>query len=66
MSIKSSQPYHILSVKSVSIKVSLYEAVNRLSGELVDIYEDLKDDKKNLGVLPRKWLAFLEEAIESR
>lgn len=43
-----------------------YEAVNRLSGELVDIYEDLKDDKKNLGVLPRKWLAFLEEAIESR
>jgi hypothetical protein len=43
-----------------------FEAVNCLCGEIVDIYEDLKNDKENLGILPRKWIAFLEETIESR
>ncbi len=43
-----------------------FEAVNCLCGEIVDIYEDLKNDKENLGILPKKWLAFLEETIESR
>ncbi|MCL0085186.1 hypothetical protein M1N69_03435 [Thermodesulfovibrionales bacterium] len=43
-----------------------FEAANCLCEEIVDIYEDLKDDKENLGILPRKWLAFLEETIESR
>jgi hypothetical protein len=41
-----------------------YEAVNRLCEKIVNIYEDLKDDKENLGILPKKWLAFLEEVIE--
>jgi hypothetical protein len=43
-----------------------YEAINRLCDEIVGIYEDLKDDKENMGVLPKKWLAFLEEVIELR
>lgn len=43
-----------------------YEAINRLGEEIVNIYEDLKDDKENLGILPKKWLAFLEEVIECK
>ena len=43
-----------------------YEAIDRLCDEIVGIYEDLKDDRENLGVLPEKWLAFLEEVIEFR
>lgn len=43
-----------------------YEAINHLCEEIVSVYEDLKEDKGNLGRLPRKWLAFLEEVIESR
>ena len=40
------------------------EAIDHLFGEIVQIYEDLKDDKENLGYLPEKWLRFLEEKIE--
>ena len=41
------------------------EAIDRLCEEIINIYEDLKEDKENLGVLPQKWLAFLEEVIEN-
>ena len=40
------------------------EAIDHLCGEIVQIYEDLKEDKENLGYLPEKWLRFLEEKIE--
>ena len=43
-----------------------YEAINNLCEEIINIFEDLKDDKKNLGVLPQKWLKFLDEVIEIR
>jgi hypothetical protein len=40
------------------------EAIDHLCEEIVQIYEDLKEDKENLGYLPEKWLRFLEEKIE--
>ena len=43
-----------------------YEAINQLCEEIVNLYEDLKEDREKLGVLPKKWLAFLEEVIEDR
>ena len=43
-----------------------YEATNQLSEEIVNLYKDLKDDRENLGPLPQKWLAFLEEVIRER
>lgn len=43
-----------------------YEAVNLLCKEIVNIYEDLKIDKENLGVLPRQWLDYLEEIISNK
>ena len=43
-----------------------YEAINQLSEEIVNLYKDLKDDRENLGPLPQKWLAFLEEVIRER
>jgi len=43
-----------------------YEAINHLCEEIVNIYEDLKEDRENLGVLPKQWLAFLEEIIKER
>jgi len=30
------------------------------------VYEDLLEDRENLGALPRKWLEYLEEIIECR
>ncbi len=43
-----------------------FEAINSLCDEIVNIYEDLKADRKNLGVLPRKWLEYLEDVIENK
>jgi len=37
-----------------------------LSEEIVNLYKDLKEDRENLGPLPQKWLAFLEEIIRER
>jgi len=42
---------------------SEYEAINQLSEEIINPYKDVKEDRENLGPLPQKWLAFLEEAI---
>jgi len=43
-----------------------YEAINQLSEEIINLYKDLKEDRENLGPLPQKWLAFLEEVIRER
>lgn len=43
-----------------------FEAINLLCEEIVNIYEDLQEDKEKLGKLPKKWLAFLEELIERK
>ncbi len=40
-----------------------FEAINQLCNQIVLLYEDLKADKENLGSLPQKWLAYLEEII---
>ena len=40
-----------------------FEAVNGLCEEIVELYEDLRKDRENLGTLPQKWLAFLDEVI---
>lgn len=41
-----------------------FEAINRLCEEIINIYEDLQEDREKLGKFPKKWLAFLEEIIE--
>ncbi|MDI6792142.1 MAG: hypothetical protein QME81_04655 [bacterium] len=44
-----------------------FEAIDRLCEEIVDLYEDLKSEKEeNLGKLPKRWLAYLEEIIVCR
>jgi len=43
-----------------------FEAINLLCEEIVILYEDLRNDRKNLGKFPAKWLAYLEEFIKSR
>lgn len=40
-----------------------FEAINRLCEEIINIYEDMQEDRENLGKLPKKWLAFLAEFI---
>jgi len=42
------------------------EAIDLLCGEIIQIFEDLLEDKENLGSLPQKWLQYLEEIIECR
>ena len=41
-----------------------FEAIDRLREEVVQLYEDLQEDRENLGPLPEKWLRYLEEIIE--
>ena len=43
-----------------------FEAINQLCEEVVQLYEDLKADRENLGLLPQKWLQYLEEIIGCR
>jgi PHD/YefM family antitoxin component YafN of YafNO toxin-antitoxin module len=43
-----------------------FEAINYMCEEIINIYEDLKDDKENLGILPQKWLQYLDEVIENK
>lgn len=43
-----------------------FEAIYNLCQEVINIYEDLKTDKNNLGILPKKWLEYLEEIIEEK
>jgi len=41
-----------------------FEAVNSLCEEIITLYEDLRKNQHELGILPQKWLAFLDEVIE--
>lgn len=43
-----------------------FEAINRLCEEIINVYEDIQQDRENLGKLPQKWLVFLEEFIERK
>lgn len=43
-----------------------FEAIDQLREEIINIYEDLQKGRENLGKLPKKWLAFLEEFIEKK
>ena len=40
-----------------------FEAINGLCEEIVTLYEDLKADRDNLGILPAKWLGYLDSVI---
>ena len=43
-----------------------FEAIDQLCEEIVQLYEDLLADRDSLGVLPCKWLQYLEGTIECR
>lgn len=40
-----------------------FEAINGLCEEIVTLYEDLNQSRENLGLLPQKWLAYLDDAL---
>jgi len=40
-----------------------FEAINGLCEEIVALYEDLRENRDNLGILPKKWLTYLDEVI---
>lgn len=40
-----------------------FEAINGLCDEIIALYEDLRAHRDNLGILPEKWLEFLDSAI---
>ena len=40
-----------------------FEAVNGLCEEIVVLYEDLRKNRENLGILPKKWLGYLDSVI---
>ncbi len=40
-----------------------FEAINGLCEEIIALYEDLTKNRENLGILPQKWLEYLNEAI---
>lgn len=43
-----------------------FEAINNLCSEIVNIFEELKEDRDSLGPLPKRWLEYLEDTIKSR
>ena len=53
-------------IEAFSYADTASEAIDLLSDEIIQIFEDLLEDKENLGSLPRKWLQYLEEIIECR
>ena len=40
-----------------------FEAINGLCDEIVTLYEDLRANRGNLGILPEKWLGYLDAVI---
>ena len=40
-----------------------FEAVNGLCDEIVTLYDDLRANRNNLGILPEKWLSYLDSVI---
>jgi hypothetical protein len=52
-------------IEAFSYADTEYEAINGLCDEIMLLYQDLTEDKENLGPLPRKWLNYLEELIDA-
>jgi len=52
-------------IEAFSYADTEYEAINGLCTEISELYEDLSSDREHLGPLPRKWLNYLDEVIES-
>ncbi len=40
-----------------------FEAINGLCEEIIALYDDLRRNRGNLGILPQKWLEYLDEVI---
>jgi len=53
-------------IEAFSYADAASEAVDLLCSEIIQVFENLMEDKANLGSLPRKWLQYLEEIIECR
>lgn len=53
-------------IEAFSYADTISEAIDLLCGEIIQVYEDLLEDRDNLGALPRKGLEYLEEIIECR
>jgi hypothetical protein len=53
-------------IEAFSYADTASEAIDLLCDEIIQVFEDLTVDRENLGPLPRKWLAYLEEIIECR
>ena len=53
-------------IEAFSYADATSEAVDLLCSEIIQVFENLMEDKANLGSLPRKWLQYLEEIIECR
>ena len=53
-------------IEAFSYADTVSEATDLLCSEIIQVFEDLVEDRENLGTLPRKWLAYLEEIIECR
>ncbi len=53
-------------IEAFSYADTASEAIDQLCGEIIQVFEDLLEDQENLGLLPGKWLQYLEEIIECR
>jgi type I restriction-modification system DNA methylase subunit len=50
-------------IESFNYADTEFEAINGLCEEISVLYEDLRKNRENLGILPQKWLEYLNEAI---
>ena len=53
-------------IEAFSYADTASEAIDLLCGEIIQVFEELVEDRENLGTLPQRWLAYLEEIIECR
>jgi hypothetical protein len=53
-------------IEAFSYADTASEALAQLCEEIIPIYEDLQQDRENLGPLPNKWFQYLEDIIECR
>ncbi len=55
--------YKIHRIRVKEIFKSIFKAINGLCDEIVALYEDLRANRNNLGLLPEKWLGYLDSVI---
>lgn len=53
-------------IEAFAYAETISEAIDCLCSEIIQIYEDLKENEEDIGPLPEKWLQFLEDIIECR